>query len=78
MRKPDYGTNPATSEILYSEEELTILKAAEEYKKRMGRRFLTVTDTVKLMRSLGYRKDGGHVPARQSSLATHIGVSNRS
>lgn len=24
MRKPDYGTSPATSEILYSEEELRV------------------------------------------------------
>jgi hypothetical protein len=69
MRKPDYGSSPATSEIFYTEEELAVLKAAEEYKKRMRRRFLTVTDTVKVMRSLGYRKDGGHVPAAESVSA---------
>ena len=68
MRKPDYGINPATSEVFYTEEELTILKAAEEYKNRMRKRFLTVIDTVKVMRLLGYRKDGSHVPAPECAV----------
>jgi hypothetical protein len=58
---PGYGTNPTTSEVEYTAEELAVLQAAEQYKKRMRRKFLTITDTMRIMLALGYRKDGAHV-----------------
>jgi hypothetical protein len=58
---PGYGTSPTTSEVEYTAEELTVLRAAEQYKKRMRRRFLTVTDTMRIMLALGYRRDPAHI-----------------
>ena len=58
---PGYGTNPATSEVEYTAEELAVLQAAEQYKKRTRKRFLTVTDTLRIVLTLGYRKDPSHV-----------------
>jgi hypothetical protein len=57
---PGYGTNPTTSEVEYTAEEFAVLQAAEQYKKRMRRKFLTVTDTMRIMLALGYRRDLPH------------------
>jgi hypothetical protein len=47
--------HPATSEIDYSREELAFLKAADKYRRQI-RRPLTLTDVLRLVIALGYRR----------------------
>jgi hypothetical protein len=47
--------HPATSEIDYSREELAFLKAADDYRRQIHRP-LTLTDVLRLLLALGYRR----------------------
>jgi hypothetical protein len=40
----------------YTDEELEVLRAADAYRRAKGLRFLSVTDILKVMKGLDYRK----------------------
>lgn len=41
----------------YTEEEVEFLKAVDEYRHRLKRKFLNATDYLRLLHELGYRKE---------------------
>ncbi len=51
-----HGTNPATSERTYSEQELQWLKACERYKREHRRPHPTWCEILSIAISLGYRQ----------------------
>ena len=51
------GTYAATSQCReYSAEEEAFLRACEQYRSDTGARFLTATEYLKVLKSLGYSK----------------------
>lgn len=42
----------------YTEDELEFLKACDAYRRARGARFLVATDYLKVLKGLGYKKDG--------------------
>lgn len=54
------GTNPATCDRVYTDDEVALLKAVEAFKKRSGVRFLDCCQILALIVLLGYKRcDGG-------------------
>lgn len=50
-----WGTDPRTSDVTYSADELEFMLAMERLKRRLGRQ-PTCRDVLAVARSLGYRK----------------------
>ena len=48
--------DPTTCERDYSAAEFEFMQAMQEYKKSSGRMFPTLTETLEVLRGLGYRK----------------------
>jgi hypothetical protein len=48
--------NPCTAEPHYTEEKGELFKAAEAYKKKYRKRFLSLSDMYEVMHGLGYRQ----------------------
>ena len=47
--------DPTTCEREYTDEEITFMKAMDDYKRKSGRQFQTWSEVLEVLRSLGYR-----------------------
>lgn len=54
-RKKNQG-NPAVSEVYYSDEESEFLRAMDEFKMSTGKRFPTLVEALRVLRSLGWER----------------------
>ena len=48
--------DPTTCERDYSEDEVSFMKAMDEYKRKSGRQFPTWSEVLEVIRCLGYRQ----------------------
>ncbi len=54
--------DPTTSDKDYSEEEITFMKAMDQYKRANRRPFPTWSEVLEVMHALGYRKVADPIP----------------
>lgn len=59
----------ATSEKLFDSEETDFLIAMDAYKRRTGKQFPTLSDTLGVLKSLGYQKRSEPVYDFETALA---------
>ena len=50
--------DPTTSQKEYTNEQVVFMKAVELYQKKTNRKFLTTTEYLDIVKSLGYKKVG--------------------
>ena len=50
-----------------STEELQFVKAIEKYKARTGKKFLSWTEVLQILKDLGYKKTASQKPVAQTS-----------
>jgi hypothetical protein len=51
--------DPTTCEREYQPEELAFMQALDHYKRTSGRMFPTCSEILEVVKSLGYRREGG-------------------
>lgn len=61
-------TQISQSDIEYSDEDLEFLRAIQDFKKAEGRPFPTWSETLEVLKSLGYRKVAEPMTVRQLRL----------
>ena len=55
-RNPDKVDHPATSEMIYSDEEVAFMMAGEAWKAKTGRRYPSWSEVLKIAKEIGYTK----------------------
>lgn len=61
-----------TSERIYTAEEREFMRACDDYRREIGRKFLAASDVLHVLLSLGYRKVAEPMTVREARIQHSI------